>query len=104
MADTHFAFDRSKTAGNRLAKTYEGLETAMNGLLAERDTMLQMRNGDGSLDSHYDAVTNAYGFANSADAKNAFLELDAVLGKLNTDNAVSSVKSAIWQFIARIRS
>jgi len=39
-----------------------------------------------------------------ADAKNAFLELDAVLGKINVDSSVSNVKAAIAQFLARLRS
>lgn len=103
MADTHYAFDRSKTAGYRLALAHEALD-GLRHLKNERDTMVQMRNGDGSLDSHYDAVTTAYGFANSADAKNAFLELDSLVAKIDTDASVSSVKAAINQFLARLRS
>lgn len=106
MADNHFAFDRSgsRPAGYRLGRAHEGLDTAIKGLVDERDTMIQMRDGDGSQDAHYAAVKTAYGFGSDADAKSAFLELDSLLAKINTDGAVSSVRAAIGQFLSRLRS
>lgn len=106
MADNHFSFDRTggKAAGWRLGRAHEALELAMKGLVDERDAMIQMRSGDGSLDSHYTEVTARYGFSSDAEAHSAFLELDSVLGKLTVGSSVSSVKAAIRQFLARLRN
>lgn len=106
MADTHYAFDRTggKAAGFRLGRAHEALDNAIKWLVDERDTMIQMRDGDGSQDAHYAEAKTAYGFVTDAEAKAAFLELDSVLAKLTTDAGVSSVNAAIKQFVARLRS
>jgi hypothetical protein len=106
MADNHYSFDRTggKAAGWRLGRAVEALDNASKWLVDERDAMIQMRDGDGSQDTHYASVTTAYGFSNDAEAHSAFLELDSLLAKINVDASVSSVKAAIGQFIARFRN
>ena len=104
MSGTHYPFNRSLPAGFRLGRAHEELDASVQVLVDERDTMVQMRVGTGLLDSDYAGVKAAYGFTTDADAKNAFLELDSLLAKINTDNAVTTVKTAIGQFLARLRS
>lgn len=104
MGDQHYLFDRMKPAGIRLGRAHEALDQAINGLVAERNTMVQMFDGDGSADAHFAAHVAAYGFTSEADAHAAFLELDALIGKLTTDASVTAVRSAIEQFLARFRN
>lgn len=79
--ETHYGFNRNSPAGFRLGRAHEGLEIALNGLVAERDTMVQMRDGaDCPSDAAcYAAVAAAYGFISNAEARGAFLELDALV-------------------------
>jgi hypothetical protein len=104
--ETHYGFNRNIPAGFRLGRAHEGLDLAMVGLVAERDAMVQMRDGaDCPSDSAcYAAVTAAYGFSSNTEARGAFLELDSLVAKLTTDASVSSVNAAIKQFLARLRS
>ena len=104
--ETHYGFNRNIPAGFRLGRAHESLDNAMQWLVAERDAMVQMRDGaDCPSDSLcYAAVTTAYGFSSNAEARGAFLELDSVLGKLTVDSSVSNVNAAIKQFLSRLRS
>jgi hypothetical protein len=47
-------------------------------LTSVRDTMLKMRDGDGSQDVHYALVTTKFGTASDAKSKALFLEIDTV--------------------------
>lgn len=98
MPDTHYAFNRNLPAGFRLGRAHEALDLALKGIPDERDTMLQMRSGDGTQDAHYTAVTAAYGFTSDAEAHAAFLELDTVNAQLLT------ISATVKQFLARLRS
>jgi len=104
MADNHFVFNRGLPAGFRLGRGHEALESAMALLVNERDTMTQMLDGDGTLAAHFNAHVTAYGFQTTADAKAAYDELGAVLGKLTTDGSVTVVNTAIKQFLAKLRN
>lgn len=103
MADNHYVFDRTLPAGFRLGKAFDALD-AMQGLIAEHDTMVQMLDGDGSSVTHFNAHVAAYGLTDTANAKAAFEELGALLGKLDTDASVSMVKTATAQARARFRN
>lgn len=105
-AETHYGFSRNTPAGFRLGRAHEGLDLAMTGLVAERDAMVQMRDGaDCPSDAAcYAAVTTAYGFSSNAEARGAFLELDSLVAKLTSDGSQSSVNAAIKQFLSRLRS
>lgn len=104
--ETHYGFNRNLPAGFRLGRAHEGLDLAMVGLVAERDAMVQMRDGaDCPSDSAcYASVTTAYGFSSNAEARGAFLELDSVVAKLTSDASQTNVYAAIKQFLARLRS
>ena len=103
MADNHYVFDRTLPAGWRLGVAFDALDNTKK-LIAERDTMTQMLDGDGSNVTHFNAHVAAYGFTDTANAKAAYEELGALVGKLDTDASVSSVKAAIAQFLARFRN
>ncbi|HYE86359.1 MAG TPA: hypothetical protein VEA16_08385 [Vicinamibacterales bacterium] len=105
-AETHYGFNRNAPAGFRLGRAHEGLDLAMVGLVAERNAMVQMRDGaDCPSDAAcYAAVTAAYGFSSNAEARGAFLELDSLVAKLTSDASQTNVKAAIDQFLSRLRS
>ena len=104
MADNHYVFDRTLPAGFRLGRAFDALDNAKQWLLAEKDTMTQMLDGDGSAITHFNAHVTAYGFTDTTNAKAAYEELGALIGKIDTDASVSSVKTAIAQALARFRN
>ena len=104
MADNHYLFNRELAAGWRLGRAMEDLENAVNRLLAEKATMVAMIDGDGSNVTHFNAHVTAYGFSDTTNAKAAYEELASMIGKLDTDASVSSVKAAIAQALARFRN
>lgn len=104
MADNHYVFNRNIAAGLRLGRGMEDLDNAITRLRAEKDTMTQMLDGDGSAVGHYAAHVTAYGFSDTTNAKAAYDELNALLAKIDSDAAVSSVKTAIAQASARFRN
>lgn len=105
-AETHYGFNRNVPAGYRLGRAHEGLDLAMVGLVAERDAMVQMRDGADCTAPYtcYASVTAAYGFSSDAEARGAFLELDSLVAKLTSDGSQTSVNAAIKQFLSRLRS
>ena len=104
MADNHYVFDRNKDAGYRLAIAMEHLENAINRLLAEKGTMVQMLDGDGTAITHFNAHVTAYGFSDTTNAKAAYGELVSLMGKLDVDSSVTNVTAAISQALARFRN
>lgn len=103
MADNHYVFNRTLPAGFRLGVAFDALDSAKR-LIAERETMTQMLDGDGSNVAHFNAHVAAYGFTDTTNAKAAYEELGALIGKIDTDASVSNVKAAIAQALARFRN
>jgi hypothetical protein len=68
-----------------------------------RDMMIQMRDGDGSQDAHYDNIATRFGFETSAKARAAFEELDSAYSKTSGNDSVSNVRAARDQFYAKLR-
>lgn len=68
-----------------------------------RDVMVQMLNGDGSADAHYDEIAQRFGFDTTAAAHAAFLELDTCYGKTSGNGSVTNVRAARDQFFSRLR-
>ena len=91
----HIYFDKNASSyGLMLRKLLQQMEES-DALFADiRDTMVQMRTGDGSLDSHYSVVKSRFGFLTDADAKAAFDELDSAYAKTSGDGQVSNVYTA----------
>lgn len=107
MAANYIELDRTTEIGRKLSRYGTMLREAVDGLAQTRDAILQMRDGDGTDPAHYDVaaaeagyVANDYATANDA-AKASFDELDSLLSKVNTDNPVSAVRSALDQFCAK---
>lgn len=107
MAANFIEFNKTSDFGRNIARGGQLLIEGLVLLVQIRDNMIQARDGDGSLASHYDLlaskagyVANDYADANTA-CKASFDELDSLLSKINTDNSVSAVKTAIYQFAAK---
>ena len=107
MAANYIELDRNTEVGHKLSRYGPMLREAVDGLAQIRDALIQMRDGDGTNAADYDVVVSEGGYvandyvdANTA-AKASFDELDSLLSKVNTDNAVSNVRAAIDQFCAK---
>lgn len=107
MAANFIQVDKTTEFGRNLARGGQLLLEGLQLLVQCRDNMIQARDGDGTQAAHYDLlraqagyVMNDYASADAA-AKASFDELDSLLSKINTDNAVSNVKAAIYQFAAK---
>lgn len=104
MADSHYAPSPAKSLGASMVQALRSLEDSRESLIRHRLTMIQMRDGDGSVAGHYATVTAEYGFASDADSKSAFDEIDSCLFKLTTDSSVTSVDAALRQLFSRLRT
>lgn len=107
MAANYIKNDRSKIVPQLAAAGMQRIRDGVEMLVHARDIFLQQRDGDGSQASHYDFAATEGGFqagdyadANAA-CKASFDEIDSLLAKVNTDNAVSNVKAAIYQCCAK---
>lgn len=107
MAANYIELDRTTEVGRKLSRYATMLREAVDGLAQTRDSILQMRDGDGTSAADYDLlateggyVANDYADANAA-AKASFDELDSLLSKVNTDDSVSFTRAAIDQFCAK---
>jgi hypothetical protein len=115
MAFNHISFNAATQFGSKLRNLLAMMEQSDDLLADVRDTMIQMRDGDGSQNVHYAEVTRRYGFgdwestqgaptdAQNAKARAAFEELDSAFSKTSGNGSVSSVRAARDQLFARLR-
>jgi hypothetical protein len=103
MAFAHIHFDNASPYGRTLRQMLDLMEQGDDLIADVRDTMIQMRDGDGSADEHYAEVTNRFGFATDAKARAAFEELDSAYSKTSGDGSVSNVRAARNQLYAKLR-
>jgi hypothetical protein len=103
MPVQHIGFDKTSQHGNRLFSHLNRLEIGLEGLNDELATMSLMIDGDGTSDTHFTYMTSKYGFTDNATAKAAFEEMSSFLAKLNTDNSVTNVSSALLQAFNKFR-
>lgn len=108
MAVGHIAFDPAKPHGQDLQLAFDELKRGINRMREVYNVMTQMKDGDGSLVTHFAYSVDKYGFggadttAKQTAAKAAYDEISSLLnGKLDTDASVSNVKAAIAQAIAK---
>lgn len=108
MANAFIKSDKTKERARNVARYLSMLRESVRGLTDERAIMLQMRDGNGSADGHYDTVAAEFGIetgdfasANAA-ARAYFEELDSLIFKLTTDGSVTAVASAIAQAPAKL--
>lgn len=104
MAVGHITFDRNTSAGGFFGNALAHFEAGLEQLKDVRDAMAQMIDGNGSEDEHYTYAVSRYGFPNAAAARAAYLELSAMLGKLDTNAPVENVAAAINQALAKFRN
>lgn len=103
MAFAHIHFNDQTTYGRMLRRMLQMAEESDDLMKDVRDVMIQMRDGDGSVDTHYAEVASRFGFANNAKAKEAFDELDSAYSKTSGDGSVSNVRTARDQLFAKLR-
>ena len=97
-------YNKGTSQGSALRDCLTGLERSLDLLTDLRETMVQMRTGDGSQDAHYAVITEQFGFKNDAEARSAFEEFDSAWGKLNTDASVEFVRAELVQLFAKLRN
>lgn len=115
MAFAHISFNPNTTYGQKLRTLLDRLESGDDLFTDVRDAMIQMRDGDGSVSSHYAEVTRRFGFgdydptqgspttAQNDKAKAAFDELDSAYSKTSGNGSVSNVRAARDQLFAKLR-
>lgn len=115
MAFAHIYFNRNSQYGAKLSLLLSVLEQGDDLFTDVRDVMIQMRDGDGSQNVHYDQVVRRFGFGDydatqgtptdsqNAKARSAFEELDSAYSKTSGNGSVSNVRAARDQFFAKLR-
>lgn len=99
----HIYFDPSSRFGSMLRRMLDQMELSDDLMTDVRDCMIQMRDGDGSQDSHYTEVASRFGFDTTAKARAAFEELDSAYSKTSGNGSVSNVRAARDQLFAKLR-
>lgn len=103
MAFAHLHFNDQTQYGRQLRRMLQLSEESDDLMKDVRDCMLQMRDGDGSIATHYAECTARYGFVNDASAKAAFDELDSAYSKTSGNGSVDNVRAARDQLFAKLR-
>ena len=115
MAEAHIHFDDSTRYGSMLRDMLRTNERADDMMADVRDMLIQMRDGDGSQNSHYANVVIRLRFADydptqgaptdaqCAKARAAFEELDSAFSKTSGNGSVTNVRAARDQLFAKMR-
>lgn len=103
MADNHYNYDKGSYYGALLHGPIIAFERELQNLVEIQGTMQSMIDGDGSAAEHFTQMVTHFGFDSDAQAKAAYEELSAGVGKITTDASVSNVKAALAQMINRLR-
>jgi hypothetical protein len=103
MASNYIHFNDATQHGRMLRDVLRTMERGDDLLSDVRDVMIQMRDGDGSVDTHYAVVQEKFGFASNTTAKAAFDELDSAYSKTSGNGSVSNVRAARDQLFAKLR-
>ena len=104
MADGHYAFDDQKRHGRLLRAALLKLEEGRDELVAITNTMIQMKDGDGSEASHFESHKTLFGFSGDGDGTNATAEAKAALAELESMvGALDGIKATLNQGFAKLR-
>ena len=103
MAFAHIHFNDQNQYGRQLRRMLQMMEESDDAMKDVRDMMVQMRDGDGSLDIQYLECTTRFGFVDNASARAAFEELDSAYSKTSGDGSVANVRTARDQLYAKLR-
>lgn len=99
----HIYFNKTSQYGAMLWRLLRQLEEGDDLFSDIRDVMIQMRDGDGSQDTHYAEVRIRFGFETDAKARAAFEEIDSAYSKTSGNGSVSNVRAARDQLFAKLR-
>lgn len=115
MAHAHILFDESSQYGRKLRACLNAMESADDQQVDVRDVLIQMRDGDGSQDAHYDTIVRRLGVEGYtptqgnptapqlAAARSLFEEFDSAFSKTSGDGTVDHVRAARDQVLAKLR-
>ena len=103
MAVTHLFFNQTSQYGNQLRSALSQLEQGRDQLNDVLTAMATMINGDGSSSTHFPYMTAKFGFTDDTTARAAWLEITALLAKLNTDASVTNLNTALNQAFNEFR-
>lgn len=95
MAVAHVNFNDQTHHGRQLRRGLQQIEEGRQNLNAVLGIIEQMRDGDGSVASHYAYATVKFGCTNDADTKKLYDDLKVVMDKLNTNASVTQVKAVL---------
>ena len=99
----HHNFNDQTQHGRLLRRYLNGVESVLDDGPDVQAVMSQMLTGDGSQEAHFSTITTRFGFADNANAKAAWDELNSALSKTTGDGSVSNVNAAMRQVIAKLR-
>lgn len=99
----HIHFNSHAGYGVMLRLMLDRMEEGDDLIADVRDMIIQMRDGDGSQDAHYDEVATRFGFETSAKARAAFEEIDSAYSKTSGNGSVSNVRAARDQLYSKLR-
>jgi hypothetical protein len=103
MAFTHVKFNDQLNHGRMLRRALQQLEEGRDGMVDLFSTFTTMLNPDGSNEANFNEAVTLFGFPDNATAKKAYDEINGLLAKINTDNAVSNTMSALNQVFNEFR-
>lgn len=115
MAVAHIFFDENSQYGRKLRNCLNLMESGDDQQVDVRDFMIQMRDGDGSQNSHYAELVKRLGVLGYAPvqgdpsaeqlaaARSLFEEFDSAFSKTSGNGAVSNVRAARDQVFAKLR-
>jgi hypothetical protein len=99
----HYNFNDQLSHGRLLRGYLNGVETVIDQGPDVIAVMNAMLTGDSSVEASFGTVTTRFGFADNANAKAAYDEIQSANSKTNGDGSVSGVNAALQQVIARLR-
>ena len=103
MAFTHISFNGTTQYGSMLRRLLQDAERSDDAFADILSVMEQMRDGDGSVATHYAEVTSKFGFASDEKAKAAYDELASAWSKISGNGSVTDSRNARDQLFAKLR-
>jgi len=103
MAVPHISYNHNTEHSRLLSSGLSQLEDALDSLNEIKGTMALMIDGDGSSPTHFVYMREKFGFLDTDVSKSAWDELNSLLFKLNTNQAVTDVSAALAQAFNKFR-
>lgn len=100
----YIPFPSNTTFGSRIKSALGRLENGVLEFQQVRGSMALMIDNAGSLDSDYAKMATQCGFADGTAARAAFVEIDTLFNKFNTDGSVTNLKTNLAQVFNEFRA